>query len=301
MILAGTATIAATMNDGIAYAFAGFVLWGLMPLYFREVAAVPALEVVLHRCVWSLLFLLIVLAALRRFGWMRALARQPRLFGLFFVSALLLAGNWLVYVHAVQSGQVVQASLGYFINPIANVLLGVLVLHERLRRLQWAAVVLASLGVLWLTVLAGQLPWIALVLAISFAIYALIRKTATLGALEGLTLETLLLAPLALPLLAWWTLRGSGSMAGGDLGLDLWLVLAGPLTALPLLLFAAGARRLRLATIGLLQYISPTIQLGLAVWVFGEPFDSARLLGFVLIWTALALYSLDTGWRLRSV
>jgi chloramphenicol-sensitive protein RarD len=289
------------MRAGIVYAVAGFVLWGLMPLYFRQVAAVPALEVVLHRSVWALLFLLGVLAALRRFAWLRGLTRQPRLIGLFFLNAWLLAGNWLLYVHAVQSGQVVQASLGYFINPIVNVLLGVLVLHERLRPLQWAAVALAALGVLWLTLRAGQLPWIALVLAVSFGLYGLIRKTSALGALEGLTLETLLLAPLALPLLAWWTLRGGGAMASGNVSLDLWLLLAGPLTALPLLLFAAGARRLPLATVGLLQYISPTIQLGLAVWLFGEPFDGARLVGFVLIWAGLALYSLDAWQRLRAV
>ncbi len=285
------------MHSGIGYALGAFVMWGLMPLYFKQIAAVPALEVVLHRSVWSLLFVLGLLAALRRFGWMRELAAQPRRLGLFALSALLLSGNWLLYVYAVQSGQVVQASLGYFINPIANVMLGVLVLHERLRPPQWTAVALAGLGVLWLTVRAGQPPWIALVLAASFAVYGLMRKTATLGALEGLTLETLLLAPLALPLLIWWTLRGGGVMAAGDLTLDLWLLLSGPLTALPLLLFAAAARRLPLATVGLLQYISPTIQLALAVCIFGEPFDRSRQLGFVLIWAALAAYSLDAWWR----
>jgi len=180
------------------------------------------------------------------------------------------------------------------------VLLGVLVLHERLRRVQWAAVALAAAGVLWLTVLAGKPPWIALVLALSFGLYGLLRKTASLGALEGLALETMLLAPVVVPLLAWWTLRGSGVMAQGDASLNALLVLGGPLTALPLLLFAAGARRLPLATIGLLQYLSPTIQLGLGVWVFNEPFDRARLLGFALIWSALALYSLDGWYRSRA-
>jgi chloramphenicol-sensitive protein RarD len=199
-------------------------------------------------------------------------------------------------VYAIQSGQVVEASLGYFINPLVNVLLGVLVLHERLDKVQWAAVALAAAGVLWLTVLGGHLPWIALVLAVSFALYGLMRKIASLGALEGLALETLLLAPVVLPALAWWTLRGSGAMAQGDLALDAWLVIGGPLTALPLLLFAASARRLPLATVGLLQYLSPTIQLGLGVWVFAEPFDRTRLVGFAFIWSALALYSLD-GWR----
>ncbi|MBN8509601.1 MAG: EamA family transporter RarD [Burkholderiales bacterium] len=284
------------MNPGIVYACLAFAMWGLFPLYFRELAGVAPLEVVLHRSAWSLLFLLGLLAAQRRFGWLRGVLRQPKRLGLFGVSALLLSGNWLVYVYAVQSGQVVEASLGYFINPIVNVLLGVLVLHERLRRVQWAAVALAALGVAWLTLQAGRLPWIALVLALSFGVYGLMRKTAPLGALEGLALETMLLAPIVLPALLWWTLAGHGAMARGDLALDAWLVVGGPLTALPLLLFAAGARRLPLATVGLLQYLSPTIQFLLGVWVFNEPFDARKLVGFVLIWAALALYTLD-GWR----
>ncbi|MGL6112564.1 MAG: EamA family transporter RarD [Rubrivivax sp.] len=284
------------MNAGIAYAILAFVMWGLFPLYFRQVSAVPPLEVVLHRSVWSLCFVIAVLAVLRRFGWMRELASQPRRLGLFAISALLLSINWLVYVFAVQSGHVIDASLGYFINPIVNVMLGVLVLHERLRPTQWVAVALAALGVLWLTLMAGRLPWIALVLALSFGLYGLMRKTASLGALEGLALETMLLAPVVVPLLAWLTLRGNGAMGQGDAALDAWLVIGGPLTALPLLLFAAGARRLPLATIGLLQYLSPTIQLGLGVWVFSETFDRGRLVGFAIIWSALALYSLD-GWR----
>ena len=286
------------MYAGIAYAILAFAAWGLFPLYFRRIASVPPLEVVLHRSVWSLLFVLMLLAALRRFSWLRPVLAEPRRLGLFALSAALLSGNWLVYVYAVHSGQVVEASLGYFINPIVNVLLGVLVLHERLERVQWAAVALATAGVLWLTLLHGRLPWIALVLAVSFGLYGLMRKTASLGALEGLALETMLLAPLVLPALLWWTLGGSGAMARGDLALDAWLVIGGPLTALPLLLFAAGARRLPLATIGLLQYLSPTIQLALGVWVFHEPFDRARLAGFALIWAALLLYSLD-GWRRR--
>jgi chloramphenicol-sensitive protein RarD len=288
------------MNAGIAYATAAFVLWGLFPLYFRQIAVVPPLEVVLHRSAWSLLFLLGLLALLGRFGRLREALHEPRRVGLFAVSALLLSGNWLLYVYAIQSGQVVEASLGYFINPIVNVLLGVLVLHERLNRAQWLAVALAACGVLWLTLLTGRLPWIALALGFSFGVYGLMRKTATLGALEGLALETLLLAPLVLPLLAWWTLRGSGALAQGDAGLSAWLLLGGPLTALPLLLFAAGARRLPLATIGVVQYVSPTIQLALGVWVFREPFDRARLVGFAFIWAALLLYSAD-GWRRSRV
>lgn len=284
------------MNPGIAYATLGFVLWGLFPLYFRQVASVPALEVVLHRSVWSLVFLFGLLTTMGRFAWLRDLAREPRRLGRYALGAVLLAANWLVYVFAVQSGHVVEASLGYFINPLVNVMLGVLVLHERLHRTQWVAVALAALGVVWLAVLAGRPPWIALVLATSFGVYGLMRKTSTLGALEGLALETLLLAPIVVPLLAWWTLHGGGAMARGDLALDGWLVFSGPLTVAPLLLFAAGARRLPLATVGLIQYVSPSIQLALGVWVFSEPFDRERLVGFALIWAALALVSVD-GWR----
>ena len=284
------------MNPGIVYATLAFVMWGLFPLYFHRIAAVPALEVILHRSAWSMLFVLGLLAALGRFDWLRTLRSQPRQIGSFALSALLLSGNWLLYVYAVQSGQVVEASLGYFINPIVSVLLGVLVLHERLNRVQWTAVALAAAGVLWLTALGGRLPWIALLLAVSFGLYGLMRKTSSLGALEGLALETMLMAPLVVPLLSWWTLRGSGALAHGDVALNSWLIIGGPMTALPLLLFAAGARRLPLATVGLIQYVSPTIQLALGVWVFHEPFDRAKLLGFAFIWAALALYSAD-GWR----
>ncbi|WP_372524816.1 EamA family transporter RarD [Piscinibacter sp.] len=284
------------MNPGLLYAALAFTLWGLFPLYFRLVASVPALEIVLHRSVWSLVFVLLVLTGLRRWAWLGHTLRQPKRLALFAVSALLLSGNWLVYVWAVNNHHVVDSSLGYFINPLVNVLLGYVVLHERLRRAQWAAVGLAALGVLWLTWQAGQLPWIALVLAGSFGLYGLMRKTAALGALEGLALETLLLAPLALPLLGLWTLQGASALNRGDPSLVAMLLLAGPLTAVPLLLFAAGARRITMATLGLTQYIAPTIQFALGVWLFREPFDSARLVGFVFIWTALLLYSAE-GWH----
>jgi chloramphenicol-sensitive protein RarD len=281
------------MNPGLLYAASAFLIWGLFPLYFHFIAAVPPLEVVLHRTAWSLLFVLGVLAWQRRWAWLGETLRQPRRLLLFSASALLLSCNWLVYVLAVQTGHVVDASLGYFINPLVNVLLGVAVLRERLRPLQWLAVALAACGVAWLTWQAGRLPWIALVLAGSFGLYGLLRKTATLGALEGLALENLLLAPLVLPLLAWWTLAHDGVLAQGQWAPIGWLVLGGPLTALPLLLFAAGARRLPLATLGMVQYLSPSLQLLLGVGLFHEPFDSARLLGFALIWSALALVSAD--------
>jgi chloramphenicol-sensitive protein RarD len=288
------------MNPGLLYCVLAFGMWGTFPLYFRALSAVPALEMVLHRCVWSVVFLLAILALRRHWGWLLDVVRRPRSILVFAGSAALLLGNWFVYVYSVQNGHVVEASLGYFINPLLNVMLGVLVLHERLRRPQWAAVALAAAGVLWLTWQTGRLPWIALVLAGSFALYGLIRKTASLGALEGLTVENLVVAPIVLPALIFWTASGQGALAGGDVGLMGLLVLAGPLTALPLLLFAAGARRLPLATVGLLQYISPSLQLALGIWVFHEPFDADRLVGFACIWAGLVVYSVDALLRSRA-
>jgi chloramphenicol-sensitive protein RarD len=287
------------MPTGLIAAALAYVLWGLFPLYIKQVAQVPAAEVVVHRSVGALVFVFALLAVWRRLGWLKAALADRRTLGVFAASSALLALNWGVYVWAVAAGRIVDASLGYFINPLVNVLLGVLVLHERPRPLQWAAVGLAAAGVLWLVVGAGEWPWIALVLAGSFGLYGLLRKTAPLGAAEGLALETLLQAPLALVLMAWWTAHGTAGLAGHAPGTLAWLLLAGPFTAIPLLLFAIGARRLTLATLGLMQYLGPTIQFGLGVFVYDEPFSAQRALGFALIWTALALYSAEslTHWR----
>lgn len=280
------------MNAGLASAFAAFICWGLFPLYFQFIRHVPSLEVVLHRSVWALLLVLGILAWQKRWTWLADSLRRPKQLATFLLSALLLWTNWLVYVYAAQTGHVVEASLGYFINPLVSVLLGVLVLRERLKPVEWAAVAFAACGVLWLTMVAGRPPWIALTLAFSFGVYGLIRKTASLGPLEGLALENLLLAPIVVPALAWWTWAHGGSvLRSNDPALIGWMLLSGPLTAAPLLLFAAAARRLPLATLGLVQYVSPTLQLILGVWLFHEPFDSQRLLGFVLIWCGLALVS----------
>jgi len=287
------------MNSGLLFAALAYMMWGLFPLYFRQVAAAPALEIVVQRSVWSLVFVLLLLAMLRRWTWLGQTLRQPRRLALFAVSAWLLSGNWLVYVWAVNNERVIDASLGYFINPLVNVLLGYTVLHERLRRAQVAAVALAALGVLWLTWQGGQLPWIALALGVSFGFYGLMRKIAFLGALEGFALETLLMAPVAIPLLAWWTWQGTSALASGDASLVGWLFLAGPLTAVPLLLFAAGARRITMASLGLLQYITPTLQFALGVWLFREPFAASRLIGFAMIWLGLALYSAEAWWHAR--
>lgn len=287
------------MPSGLIAAALAYILWGLFPLYIKQVAQVPAAEVVVHRSVGALVFVFVLLAAWRRLAWLRAALTDRRTLMVFAASSALLAMNWGVYVWAVGAGRIVDASLGYFINPLVNVLLGVLVLHERPRPVQWAAVGLAAGGVLWLIVGAGEWPWIALVLACSFGLYGLLRKTAPLGASEGLALETLMQAPLGLVLMAWWTWQGTGGLAGHGAGTLAWLLLAGPFTAIPLLLFAVGARRLTLATLGLLQYLGPTIQFGLGVFVYGEPFSAQRAVGFGLIWAALALYSGESLWRWR--
>ncbi len=292
------------MNPGIVYAALAYVAWGLFPLYFRQVAQVaqvPSLEVVMHRTLWALVVVLGLLAVRRQWAWVMVVMRQPRVLGAFVLSAVLLSGNWLTYVWAVQNQHVVDASLGYFILPLVNVALGFVFLRERPRPGQWLAVAVAAAGVVWLAVQAGRLPWIALVLALSFGVYGLLRKIAVLGALEGLALETLILAPVAAAVLGWWAWQGEGALVQGPASAIGWLVLAGPLTAVPLLLFAAGARLIPMATLGLLQYISPSLQFALGVWVFQEAFEPARLVGFALIWSALLVYSLEGLWMQRGV
>ncbi len=284
------------MNQGIVFASLAYLAWGLFPLYFLQVAEVPALEVVMHRTVWSMLFMLVLLLVLRRWAWLRGLSRQPKILAAFALSAMLLASNWLVYVWAVQHQHLLDASLGYFINPLVNIALGFFFLHERPRRLQWLAVAIATLGVGWLAWQTGHPPWVALTLGLTFGFYGLLRKVATLGAMEGLTLETMMLTPFAIGAIAWWTWQGSSAMSQGHTATNLWLLAAGPLTAIPLLLFAAGARRIPMTTLGLLQYIGPTLQFTLGVYVFHEAFSPSRLIGFVLIWSALLLYSVD-GWQ----
>ena len=282
------------MPSGPLAAALAYILWGLFPLYIKLVAHVPVLEIVLHRSLWALVFVLALLALRRQFAWLAPVLRQPRTLAIFGLSALLLGANWLLYVWAVNNGRVLDASLGYFINPLVNVLLGFVVLHERPRPLQWAAVALAAGGVLWLAVGAGHVPWVSLLLAASFGFYGLLRKTAPLGAIEGLALETLLLGPLAAAALLWLGASGQGHFLQGDGRTDVLLLAAGPATAIPLLLFAYGARRVTLATLGLLQYLGPSIQFVLAVFLYHEPLGASRGVGFALIWAALALYSAES-------
>jgi chloramphenicol-sensitive protein RarD len=288
------------MNRGVLYAAGAYFLWGLFPLYFKLLQHVAATEVLAHRIVWSLVVVLALLAVKGAWSWIRPLARQPRVLARFALSALLIALNWGLYIWAVTSGHVIDSSLGYFINPLVNVLFGAALLGERLRPVQWAAVALAALGVAWLTWSAGALPWIGLVLAFTFASYGLLRKTAPLGSLEGLALETALLFPVAAAWLGWLVWQQQASFTSGDPLTLVLLVAAGPVTALPLLLFAAGARRIAFSTLGMLQYIGPTLQFAIGVWLFHEPFDAARGLGFALIWAALAIFSLESLLWLRA-
>jgi chloramphenicol-sensitive protein RarD len=288
------------MNTGILYAATAYALWGLFPIYFKALQAVPSLEIMLHRIVWSLVFVLIVLTWRRQWKWIGETLRRPKVLAGFAASAVLLSTNWFIYIWAVNTGRVVDASLGYFINPLVNVLLGFVLLRERMRPGQWGAIALAAAGVAWLTWHGGHLPWIGLTLAATFGTYGLLRKTAVLGPLEGLSLETLLLFPFAAVYLASLAAEGHNAFLAAPASTQWLLVAAGPITAIPLLLFAAGARRIPLSLLGLLQYIGPTLQLIIGVWLYGESFSGGRAAGFAVIWSALAVYSLEGLWQARS-
>lgn len=286
-------------NRGIFYAASAYLLWGFLPIYWKALQAAPALEILAHRMAWSLLFVVGVMLVRRQWGWLKPALRQPRTLLTFTLSGAVLAVNWLTYIWGVNAGFVVETSLGYFINPLVSVVLGVLFLRERLRAGQWTAVSLAAIGVIYLTLSYGRLPWIALTLAFSFGTYGLLRKTAALNSLEGLTLETAVLFPFALGYLLFLEWQGTAAFLHAGPGISLLLALAGVVTAVPLLLFAAGARRIPLSTVGLLQYIAPTLQFLIGVLVYHEPFTSQRLVGFSIIWAALLLYSGEGFWNGR--
>ncbi|MEJ2210667.1 MAG: EamA family transporter RarD [Anaerolineae bacterium] len=281
------------MKRGVFAAVAAYALWGILPVYWKALQAVPALEILGHRTVWSLVFVLLLLGLRRQWGWLRQARRRPRMLLVFGLTTCLLGANWFTYIWAVNSGHVVDSSLGYFINPLFSVLLGVLFLGERLRPGQAVAIVFALAGVLFLTVAYGAFPWIALTLAGTFGLYGLLRKTAPLGSLEGLGLETALLSVPTLAYLLALESAGSGSFGHAGAATSLLLAGAGVVTAFPLLMFAYAARNVTLATVGILQYIAPTLQFLLGVLVYGEPFNGTRLVGFAAIWAALALYSAE--------
>jgi chloramphenicol-sensitive protein RarD len=286
---------------GLAAAASAFLIWGLLPLYLKLLQAVPVLQITAHRLVWGCLFAFLWLQLRGEIGQVAAALRDPATRWRLCASAALISINWIVYVYGIASNRVIETSLGYFINPLLNVVLGVLILSERLNAVQWIAVAIAAAGVSWLTWSAGHPPWISITLAMSFGLYGLVRKVMRVEALAGLATETLLLAPLGIAYIVWCEIAGSGVMTGGGIGMYLLLIIGGPITAVPLVLFAYGARRIPYSTVGLLQYIGPTIQLVLAVLVFREPFHGPRVLGFALIWTALAIYAADGVWRARKV
>jgi chloramphenicol-sensitive protein RarD len=284
---------------GVVLGVGAYLIWGFLPVYMKAVGSVAAPEILAHRILWSLLLVAGAVAAMRRWPPVSALLRAPRTIALLAVTALLIGVNWLTYIWAVNSGQVLETSLGYFINPLVNVALGVIVLRERLRRTQLAAVAMAGIGVTILAVAQGSLPWISLVLAFSFSFYGLLRKMAPVDPLTGLLGETFLMAPLCLAYLLWLASAGQASF-GASPGIDFLLVLSGLVTAAPLLMFAAAGKRLRYATIGLLQYIAPSIQFLLAVLLYGEALTAAHLLTFGLIWLGLGLYAADALRSARS-
>lgn len=277
-------------RDGIAAALAAYILWGLVPLFFKQLAGVPALEIIAHRVLWSLLLVGLVLAVRQRLGAVLRAASQPHILGRVAAAAALVITNWLVFVWAVNAGRILETSLGYFINPLFSIVLAVLVLGERLRPRQWAAVSFAVLGVAIEGWRAGSLPWVSLALAVTFGGYGLLRKQLPLDAAGGLWLETACATPLALAYLAW---AGGGEGFGVAWTTNLLLVATGPVTAVPLLLFAIGARRLPLTTLGFLQYVAPSLTFLIAVLVYHEPMNPTRLLAFIAIWTGLALYTAD--------
>jgi len=279
---------------GVVYAASAFFIWGISPIYWKALRAVPALEIILHRMVWSFFFLVPLILVMRRWTDFIDVLKNYRTLLMLLFTALIIGANWLLYIWAVNNDNLLQASLGYYINPLVNVVLGMVFLKERLRPPQILAVLLAAAGVLYLTIYYGEFPWIALALAVSFGLYGLIRKIAPVGSLAGLTVETLLLSIPALVYLLYIDSQGVGTIFRVSLKLDLLLMGCALATAIPLLFFTLGARRLYLTTVGLLQYIAPSCMFLLAVFLFREPLVKAQVVTFIFIWTALAIYSTDS-------
>lgn len=279
-------------RDGVIAALAAYLMWGFLPVYFKTVGAVEPLEVLTQRVIWAVPFGALILSA--RSQWpevKRALRHRVMLFWL-SLSALFIALNWFIYIWAIQDERIFETSLGYYINPLTNMLVGVLFLGERLRRFQLVAVVLAAIGVLILTISGGQVPWIALALALTFTVYAVIRKKVVIGGMPGLFVETMLLAPIALVWFLWMLSSGEAMFVNGGAWLTFWLMMAGPITALPLLCFALAARRLPLTTIGFMQFLAPTLQFCMGIY-YGEALTTPHLVCFGFIWIAVLVFSYD--------
>lgn len=286
-------------KKGVVSTIAAYVVWGSLPVYWKLVQETPAIEVLGHRTVWSFAFLIVLLTWRRQWAWLSTLKSRPKVVGLFMLTGGILGLNWFLYIWSVNAGRVLDASLGYFINPLLSVLLGVIFLRERLRPGQWAAIGLAGAGVVYLTISYGAFPAVALTLASTFGVYGLLRKTAPLESVEGLALETAFMSIPMLSYLAYLEWAGVGAFGQAGATMRLLLIFAGVVTAVPLLFFTYGARRIPLSTVGFLQYITPTCQFLLGVFAYHEPFSRTRLLGFAVIWTALLLYSLESAWASR--
>lgn len=288
------------MNKGVLYAISAYFAWGFFPIFWKALQTVPSLELLAHRMVWALGLLLLFLAYRKQFGWLKPALQDKRVVLAFIASAILLSVNWGMYIWAVNTGFIVETSLGYFINPLVSVSLGVIFLRERLRGGQWAAVGLAGCGVLYLTIALQALPWISLTLAFSFAFYGLLRKTASLEAVEGLTAEMGVMFLPAFGYLVYLNVIGTGAFGETDALTTVLLMMTGLITACPLVWFALGARQIPLSTMGLLQYIAPTFQFLIGVFVYDEPFSTTQFVGFGIIWLALALYSMEGFWFARA-
>ncbi len=294
-------TAARLSPRGLAAGAAAFTIWGLFPVYLHPLSGVPALEIIAHRVAWSCLLLLTVMSLRGELKRLTIVLGRPGLLAGLAASALLISCNWLVYVWSVTHQHIVESSLGYYINPLVNVLLGVLVLRERPNAVQWTAIVLAALAVLYLAVQAGRPPWIAFALAATFSLYGFVRKVISVEALPGLAIETVLLLPLALGFLAWCEATGVAAFGHAGPAITALLIGSGIFTAVPLFLFAYGARRLPYSTVGVLQYIGPSLQLLCGVLFYHESFAPARAAGFALLWAALILYAADGVWRARAL
>ena len=276
--------------QGPVFAILAYGTWGLLPIYWKLFLGIPSLEVLVHRILWSVIFLMFVVLIQKKFILLVELCRSPKQLFIILTTSMLLGANWMIYIWAVNEGFVIETSLGYFINPLVNVMLGMIIFKERFNLWQTLALILALCGVLNYLFGFGELPWIALGLASSFSIYGMLRKISEAGPLIGLTMETLILVPVALLLLSWWTLDGS-SHFGTMSELDLYFLGCGLITSFPLLWFAAAAKRLRFSTLGLFQYLAPTSQFLLGVFLYKEPFTITHAITFALIWMALILYS----------
>ena len=278
------------MNQGLLYALGCYGLWGVLPIYWKLLKEVPADQILSHRIVWSLVFMVIVLFFKKDWSWIKRLKEDPKLILTFIVISALISMNWYIYIWAVNDGHIVETSLGYFMNPLVNVLLGVVLLKERPRKIQWAAIGLAFIGVAYLTYIYGRLPWIALTLAFSFGVYGLLKKLVVIGPLRGLSLETSLLFLPAVAYLIWTPIPAFTHIS---FKVDAMLVLGGVVTGTPLLLFAAAARKLTMTSLGLMQYLAPTIQFLIGIWIYKEPFNQGQLIGFSIIWMALSIFVMD--------